>query len=85
MTGLSARIARLEPDERDAVQGDLAELGVTGMRALRDLLGLIVRRQALAWTDRRPWLPLGVLVVPLVMPPSLAEKLQRQRLYLLRE
>jgi hypothetical protein len=37
----------LEPDERDAVRGDLAESGVTGGYALRDLLGLLARRQAM--------------------------------------
>jgi hypothetical protein len=48
----------LEPDECDAVRGDLAESGATGGEALRDLLGLVVRRQAALWMDWRPWLAL---------------------------
>jgi hypothetical protein len=34
----------LEPDERDAVRGDLAESRETGGQALRDVLGLVARR-----------------------------------------
>lgn len=59
----------LEPDERDAVRGDLAESGATGGQALRDLLGLVVRRQAALWKEWRPWLALlglvGIAAVPL--------------------
>ncbi len=57
------RVSRmLEPDEREAVRGDLAESGVTGGQALRDVLGLVVRRQALLWKDWRPWLALVGIV-----------------------
>lgn len=55
----------LEPSERDAVCGDLAELGLTGGQAFRDLLGLIARRQAALWKDWRPWLALLGIAVPL--------------------
>jgi hypothetical protein len=55
----------LEPAEREAVRGDLAESGATGGRALLDVLGLVLRRQAAAWKDGGPWLALVVLVVPL--------------------
>jgi hypothetical protein len=59
----------LEPDERDAVRGDFAESGETGGRALRDLFGLIVRRQVGLWKDWRPRLALvglvGISAVPL--------------------
>jgi len=48
----------LEADERDAVRGDLMESGASAGRALRDVLGLIVRRQAALWMDWRPWLAL---------------------------
>ncbi len=54
----------LEPNERDAVRGDLAESGETGGQALRGLLGLVVRRQAALWKDWRPWLALAGLVGP---------------------
>jgi hypothetical protein len=36
----------LDPTERDAVRGDLAESGSTGFEALRDVIGLVGRRQA---------------------------------------
>src|SRR5215217_5061905 len=48
----------LEADERDAVRGDLMESGASAGRALRDVLGLILRRQATLWMDWRPWLAL---------------------------
>jgi hypothetical protein len=56
---LVKRISRaLPPEEREAVQGDLAELGIGGGQALRELLGLVMRRQAAPWMDWRPWLSL---------------------------
>lgn len=55
----------LEPDEREAVRGDLTESSESGPKALRDVIGLVVRRQAILWTARRPWLALVFLVVPL--------------------
>ena len=61
----------LEPDERDAVRGDFAESGETGRQALRDVLGLVVRRQAALWHDWRPWLFFLALVAPLGMLLSL--------------
>jgi hypothetical protein len=44
------------------VRGDFAESGETGGQALRDLLGLVVRRQLALWKDWRPWLALFGLV-----------------------
>jgi hypothetical protein len=62
------RLSRLlEPDEREAVRGDLAESGETGGQALRGLLGLVVRRQAALWKHWRPWLALIGMVVPVGM------------------
>src|SRR4051812_35799399 len=55
----------LQPHEREAVLGDFAESGETGGRALHDLAGLIVRRQAALWKDWRPWLALFGIVVPI--------------------
>src|ERR1700674_1683743 len=57
----------LQPDEREAVRGDLAELGAGGGEALREVLGLVARRQAHLWTGWRPWLALIGLAVPLGM------------------
>jgi hypothetical protein len=48
----------LEPSERDAVLGDLTESGEGMVAGIRDLLGLIIRRQAALWTSWRPWLAL---------------------------
>jgi len=48
----------LEPPERDAVLGDLAESGASFGLAMRDLLGLVVRRQVGLWASWRPWLAL---------------------------
>jgi hypothetical protein len=48
----------VEPPERIAVEGDLREAGANGLDALRDVLGLVVRRQAALWHNRRPWLAL---------------------------
>jgi peroxiredoxin len=52
----------LAPDESDFVRGDLAETGASGGHALRDVLGLVARRQAGLWRDWRPWLALVALV-----------------------
>jgi hypothetical protein len=57
----------LEPAERDAVGGDLAESGETGVQALREVLGLAVRRQGALWCHWRPWLILAFLAAPLGM------------------
>ena len=63
LADLSSRM--LKPDERDAVLGDQAESGVSGRQALRDLLGLIVRRQMALWQEWHSWLALAGLVIPL--------------------
>lgn len=55
----------LNPDERDAVLGDHAESGVSGGQALRDLLGLVVRRQAAVWQEWHSWLALAGVAIPL--------------------
>jgi hypothetical protein len=55
----------LEPDDRDVVRGDIAESRAGGRQALRDVLSVLVHRQAAEWMHWRPWLTLAVLVVPL--------------------
>jgi len=50
----------LEPSERHAIRGDLAETGASAGQALRDVLGLVARRQAALWKHWRPWLALGI-------------------------
>jgi len=54
----------LQPDEREVVLGDLQEAG-EGFRAVQDVVGLVVRRQATLWTHWRPWLALVTVVAPL--------------------
>jgi hypothetical protein len=59
------RVSRLlDPDERDAVRGDFAELGITRAQAVVEVLGLVVRRQAALWTEWGPWLALVGVVIP---------------------
>lgn len=55
----------LEPGERDVVRGDLAEAHATGAHALREVVGLVGRRQLQVWTGWRPWMALVALIVPL--------------------
>jgi hypothetical protein len=54
----------LTPDEREAVRGDLEEAGETGVSAVREVLGLVLRRQAATWMDWRPWIAVGTIVAP---------------------
>jgi hypothetical protein len=55
----------LDRDEREAVQGDLAESQVGAAEALGDVLGLFIRRQSALWADWRPWLCPSAVVVPI--------------------
>ena len=64
----------LEPQERDAVRGDLAECRVGGWRALIEVLGLVARRQASYWLDWRPWLALMAIVLPIGLMLSYATR-----------
>jgi hypothetical protein len=57
----------LDREERDAVRGDLEEAGATGGDALRQVWGLVFRRQAALWWDWRPLLVLATVVVPMGM------------------
>jgi hypothetical protein len=54
----------LDEREREAVLGDLAESDESGSRALLDVFGLVVRREAALWSVWRPWVILAVLIVP---------------------
>lgn len=64
----------LQPEEREAVLGDLAEGCEPSVQALRDVLGLVIRRQAALWIDWRPWITLVAVIVPLAMMLSLASR-----------
>jgi hypothetical protein len=64
----------LQPAEREAVLGDIDECGETGIHALRDVLGLVIRRQAAMWMDWRPWMILIAVISPLAMSLSLVSR-----------
>jgi hypothetical protein len=78
---ITARL--LEPDEREAVLGDLAESGTSTLQGLVDVLDLLIRRQMRLWRDWQPWLATFGLAVPgsfLLMGTSLSVCLTFQRL-----
>ncbi len=55
---------RLGEAERDAVLGDLTECGESGGRAIVNVLGLVVRRQAAVLLDLRLWVAVAFLILP---------------------
>jgi hypothetical protein len=57
----------LDADERQIVRGDIAESGVSGSPVVRDVFGLVIRRQVDEWSHWRPWITLAVLILPLAM------------------
>jgi hypothetical protein len=59
-------VSRLLDDrEREVVRGDLAECSCHASRALREVFGLVLRRQAALWVDWRPWLTVAGVVIPI--------------------
>lgn len=55
----------LDRNERAAVCGDLVEAHASIGRALIEVGGLVLRRQAALWLGWRPWLALFTIVLPL--------------------
>lgn len=56
---LTNKLSRTLPqDQQDALRGDFAELGLSGTKALWELLGFMLRQEAAPWLDWRPWLAL---------------------------
>jgi len=73
----------LEPDEREAVLGDLREDGISAWRSFIEVSSLVVRRQAALWQDWRPWLAAFALALPctfLLMGVSFSISCTLQRL-----
>jgi hypothetical protein len=73
----------LERNERDAVLGDLAETGTSAWRGMREVLGLVARREIALWYDWRPWLAAFGVALPgslLLMGVSLSVSCTWQRL-----
>lgn len=64
----------LDPEEREAVLGDIAESGATANHAFRDVLGLVVRRQTALWKSAWPWLTLAGLIIPFGLLLSLISR-----------
>src|SRR5436190_17433314 len=62
---LDALSHALEPGQRDAVLGDLTEVGAGDWATLKGLVSLIAREQGRLWLDWRPWLATVTLVLPL--------------------
>ena len=54
----------LEPREREAVLGDLLEEGQGAWRAIPEVLGLYLRRQATLWREWRPWVAAFGVALP---------------------
>lgn len=54
----------LSPMEREIVLGDLIETRETAWRGLREVSGLVVRRQLQLWSGWRPWLAAPGLAFP---------------------
>jgi hypothetical protein len=64
----------LHEDEREVVRGDLAECHTPTGRALREVAGLILRRQAAPWFAFEPWLALLTVVIPIGVLLSYASR-----------
>jgi hypothetical protein len=54
----------LKCNEREVVLGDLVEAGGGVWQGLLDVLGLVIRRQAILWKNWRPWLAAFGLALP---------------------
>jgi hypothetical protein len=50
----------LAPNDRDAVLGDLAETGASGLNAFGSVLGLAMRQQMELWRSWQPWVASSV-------------------------
>ncbi len=64
----------LDDDEREVVRGDLAECGTSAAHALREVIGLVIRRQAVLWCDWRPWFVMASVVIPIGLLLSYASR-----------
>jgi len=61
---VDAMSAALDGDERAAARGDLTESTMPARRAVREMLGLVLRRQFAAWAHIGPWLALLTVALP---------------------
>jgi len=61
---IEAMALQLTPEEREIVLGDLIETRETGWRGMREVSGLVARRQMQLWSGWRPWLAAPGLALP---------------------
>jgi hypothetical protein len=61
---IEAMALPLTPTEREIVLGDLMETRETAWRSMRELSGLVARRQLQLWNGWRPWLAAPGLALP---------------------
>jgi hypothetical protein len=61
---IEAMARQLTPTEREIVLGDLIETRETGWRGMREVSGLVARRQLQLWNGWRPWLAAPGLALP---------------------
>jgi hypothetical protein len=65
----------LEPNEREAVRGDLVESGESAGRALLGMFGLVVRRQSALWKTLPPWFALTLVLPMAVLLSTVARRM----------
>ena len=61
---IEAMALQLTPTEREIVLGDLIETRETGWRGMREISGLMARRQLQLWKSWGPWLAAPGLALP---------------------
>ncbi|QNI32906.1 hypothetical protein H7849_02615 [Alloacidobacterium dinghuense] len=61
---IEAMALQLTPQEREIVLGDLIETSETAWRGMREVSGLVARRQLQLWTSWRPWLAAPCMALP---------------------
>ena len=73
--GVSLLGQLLGSNEREAVLGDFPECGISGAQAVREMLGLVVRRGAAACYAPQPWLLFLLLMAPLGLIVSVLSRM----------
>jgi hypothetical protein len=66
LDAVTERIAQmLEPNDREAICGDLVECRITGLTALFELIGFVVRRKSDRLLNSRSWILPVLIAIPL--------------------
>jgi hypothetical protein len=61
---IETMVLQLTPAEREVVLGDLIGTRESAWQGMREVSGLVVRRQLQLWNGWRPWLAAPGLVIP---------------------